>query len=704
MMRSILKISVLSLVLIAGCLDDHVNPQDDPTGTTPSPDVIFEIYAESAPQFLDANLERSNSLTAVFVNQGGRIKPSPVDGAYPADVGSDADLLNSVGFGTYVSPEYTGPGVEWEEADPFRSVLAAVVSLGGPGDAIRFCRTTGATCASLVYEYGPDKFTGAVLTLAANLPDTDAGEVMEGISAGIHGTGDAGLTIGLSHPNTVRAALDLEPGRDYEFNWGIRRDTTPGSMEYALAVDGVPQLWGTTAEGMASGIVREQGVTLEFLTEEAIDGEVGVDYGYEIYGEYGDFTDVLGTNVDASPQPGLANAPLYLYPTHDPDYELLTYPGIEGVPHELQFADGIVGGSDTQCGPGSAARVWSVEFNGDDFWGTQFAGAIDQGTDGGGFYPSVPFCYSQIYPTVREQVVDGFRATVHQRMYANLANGLASADASLPDLADGLSGFPFYYDVSYTQLGDFEGGDIQAYIDLGTDFADNNVDLYMGTSAYDAWEVVWTDSRGSNFASELGALIDALEDNWGVALEALILLGQMSDEDYNDLLTLHEAVTETRGGADGVYTDSGVEPDDMTPPYQADTCQGFDCLREWTFQDVMNGTNNSGNNPDGPPALATVCLWGLAPSDEVPASPATLTGDLDNDHPAYDAIPADEGMAPVREQAAASVNELIQTVYTEFHLQAFGTSVPASNFSVSMEVGDPDGTAAPAFRSIVVTK
>ena len=702
-MRNVFTITVLHLALLGGCLDDHVNPQDDLTGNTPSPDVLFEIYAESAPQFLDANLARSNSLEAVFVTRDGRIQPSQVDGAFPSDVGSDADLIDGVGFGTYVSPEYTSEGIGWEQADPFRSVLVADVSLGGSGDAIRFCRTTAATCAALVYEYGPDAFTGALLTLAANLPDTDAGEVMEGVSAGIHGTGDAGLTIGLSHPTTVRYSLDLVPGQDYQFNWGIRRDTTLGSLEYAVAIDGLPRLWGTTAEGMASDIVREQGVTLEFLTESAIDGETGVDYGYEVYGEYGDFTDCLGTNVDASPQPGLANAPLYLYPTHDPDYELLTYPGVEGAPHELQFADGIVGGSDSQCGPGSAARVWSVRFNGDDFATTQYAGAVDQGISGGGFYPSVPFCYSQLYPTVREQVVDGLRETVHQRMYANLANGLASADASLPELADGLSGFPFYYDVSYTQLGDYEGGDIEAYVALGTDFADNNVDAYMNTSAYDAWEVEWSDSRGTTFASQLGAMLDALEDNLGIALESLILLGMMTEEDYEDLLTLHEGVTETRGASDGIYGASGVEADDMSPPFEASSCQGFDCLLEWTFQDVLNGTNNSGNNPDGPPALAAVCLWGLAPSDEVPASPATVTGDLDNDHPAYDAIPADPGMAPVREQAAESVNELIQTVYTEFHLQAFGTSVPASNFSVSMAVGDPDGTAAPAFRSIVVT-
>ncbi len=704
-MRTIITISAVSVVLLTGCVEDHVNPQDEPTGWAPSHDVIYEIYADSAPQYLDANLERANSMTAIYVTQGGRILPSQVDGAFPADVGSDADLAGGIGFGTYVSPEYNGPGVDWTQADPFRHVLTAEVSLGGPGDAIRFCRTTGGTCASLLYRHGPDEFTGVELTAAAILPDTDAGEVMEGISAGVHDTGDAGLTIGLTWPDTVRQALELAPGQDYEFGWGVRRDAVVGSLEYAVSVDSEALLWGTTAEGIASDISREQGVTLEFVTTAAIEAEAGVDYGYEVYGEYGDFTDILGTDVHASPQPGLANAPAYLYPTLDPDFELLTYQGVEGVAHELQFADGILGGSDTSCGPGGAARVWSVAFNGDDFVGTEYMHAIDQGGDGGGFYPSVPFCYSQIYPTVREQVETGLRHTIHQRMYANMANGLASADASLPDLADGLSGFPFYYDVSYTPLGDYDGGDTEAYITLGTDFADSNVDAFLTTSAYDAFVVQWADSRGTQFADELGALIDALEANWGVALEGLILLGQMTEEDYADLLTLHESVTATRGMADGARDENGdVVYDDMNPPFAAETCQGADCLLEWTFQDVLLGTNESGNNPDPVPALAAVCLWGLAPSDEAPASPATLTGDYDNDHPAYDAIPADPGMAPVREQAAESINELIATMYGEFHIQAFGTAVPASNFSVAMEVGDPDGTASPAFRSIVITK
>jgi len=696
-------IAWLPALLTLACND--APPEDNITGNEPFPNMIFQIHADDAPNFMDANLATSNALQASYTTYEGRIIPSQVDGAYPSEVGADANLLGGVGFGVYPNAEYTAGGGSWEDASAFRSVLTAEVSLSGPGDAVRFCRTTGATCVEAVYEHGSDAFTGVILTLAANLPDTDVGEVLEGISAAIYGTGDAGLTVGLAHPDRVRAAVDFSPNQIHTLEWVIQRGDTAGSLQYAVAVDGEGLLSGATLEEFASDMVLDHGVIMEFDAPVDIDAPGGMDYSYEIYGGEGEFANVLGTPVDASPQRNMANAPLYLYPSVDPDYELLTYLGVEGEPHVLQFADGVVGGSDTECNPGGKAHIWSEAFNGDDFEGTAHEEAVDQGISGGGFYPSVPFCYSQIYPLVREQVEDGLRATLHQMMYANLANGVASADGSLPDLADGLAGIPFYYDVSYTPLGDLDGGDIEAFAAIGTDFADNNVDTYATTPHTEVWSVEWTDSRATNFVAELEALIEALDANWGAALEALILLGQMTEEDYDNLVQLHEAMTWTRGMKDGVADALGFEyPDDMNPPFEAATCQGYDCLLEWTFQDVMLGTNNSGNNPDAPPALATVCLWGLAPSDEVAAQPATVTGDSINDHPAYDTIPADPGMSPVREQAAESINELVVGMYTEFHLGAFGTAVPASNFSVSMEVGDPDGNTAPAFRSIEVSR
>ncbi len=702
-MRRLAFIVGLPTLLVLACVEG--DPQDDITGTEPFPDVIFQIHADDAPAFMDANLATSNSLQASYVVNEGRIMPAKVDGAYPAVVGADANLLEGVGFGIYPNPEYTAGGGSWEDASGYRSVLTAEVSLRGAGDLVRFCRTTGATCVEVKYEHGSDAFTGVELVLAANLPDTDAGEVLDGISAGIFGTGDAGLTVGLNHPQRVRHALDLAPNELITLEWVIQRAGTEGSLQYAVAVDGETLLTGSALEDLLEDIVLDRGVLMEFTAPESIDSAGGLDMAYTIYGGEGVFDNLLGTPVNASPLPDMANAPVYLYPTFDPDFELLTYLGVEGEPHVLQFSDGVVGGSDTQCNPGGDARIWSLAFDGDDFEGTGMEGLVDQGGEGGGFYPSAPFCYSQIYPLVRELVEDNLRSTLHQMMYANLANGVASADGSLPALADGLAGFPFYYDVSYTPLGDLDGGDIEAFAAIGTDFADLNVDTYATTPHTEVWEVQWTDSRATTFVAELEALIDALDANWGAALEALILLGEMSEEDYDNLVQLHEAMTWTRGMKDGVADALGFEyPDDMNPPFEAATCQGYDCLLEWTFQDVMLGTNRSGNNPDAPPALATVCLWGLSPSDEVPAQPAIVTGDPINDHPAYDAIPADPGMAPVREQAAESINELVATMYTEFHLEAFGTAVPAANFSVSMEVGDPDGRTAPAFQSIVIER
>ena len=692
----------LPVLLILACVAE---PEDDTTGNEPLADAVFAIDTASAPTFMDANLDTTNAVQASFVNYGDRIAPAMVNSAYPAVAGMDADLLEGVGFGTYPNPEYTIGSDTWEEAGSFRSVLTADVMLSGPGDVIRFCRSMGTTCVSAVYEYGPDAFTGVIVTQAANLPDTHVGEVLEGVTAAIHGTGDAGLTVALSHPDRIRTAVDFVPDQVHTLEWVVERGAVAGSLDYAVAVDGEDLMAGSALLALMEDITMDRGVVMMFDAPVTVDAVGGMDYGYDIHGEEGTFTGVMGTPVDASPQPDMANAPLYLYPTVDPGYELLTYVGDAGEFHTLQFADGVVGYSQTQTNPGGMTSVYSQAFNGDDFAGTPLEGLVDQGTAGGGFYPSVPFCYSQIYPLVRAKVEAGLHATVHQMMYANIANGVGLADSSLPTLAAGLAGPPFSFPVSYTPLGDLFGGDVDAFADLGTDFADNNVDTFVTTPLTDVWTVVWTDARATTFVEELGGIIDALDANEGIALQTLIGMGMMTQADYDGMVELHQGMSWSRGMKDGVAGGGYEFPDDMTPPFAAGTCQGYDCLLEWTFQDVLNGTNNSGNNPGGaPPSLAAVCLWGLSPAAEVPASAATVTGDLANDHPAYDAIPADPGMPPVREQAAASINELVAGMYAEFHLAAFGTTVPASNFSVSMEVGDPDGATAPAFTSIVIGK
>jgi hypothetical protein len=100
--------------------------------------------------------------------------------------------------------------------------------------------------------------------------------------------------------------------------------------------------------------------------------------------------------------------------------------------------------------------------------------------------------------------------------------------------------------------------------------------------------------------------------------------------------------------------------------------------------------------------MAAVCLWGQRAEDAVPAADAILTGDSENDYPDTAMIPASEAVPPAREQAAASVNGLVVGVYENFHVQAFGPVVPASNFSVSAESGAPD--RAPSFGRILVTR
>ncbi|HWN66045.1 MAG TPA: hypothetical protein VNM90_00330, partial [Haliangium sp.] len=58
---------------------------------------------------------------------------------------------------------------------------------------------------------------------------------------------------------------------------------------------------------------------------------------------------------------------------------------------------------------------------------------------------------------------------------------------------------------------------------------------------------------------------------------------------------------------------------------------------------------------------------------------------------------------PVREQAASQLNSLIMGIFGNFIGQVFGPTVPASNFSLSMEVGDPASTNPPAVGSIVIS-
>src|SRR5690606_6962000 len=116
-----------------------------------------------------------------------------------------------------------------------------------------------------------------------------------------------------------------------------------------------------------------------------------------------------------------------------------------------------------------------------DFEGTPAEGDVDFGVTGGGFYPSPSFCYAQVLPQLEATVTAGVRMGVHQLLYGNLANGAAGFDPSLPTIVGGLN-TNFGTTLAYTPLGTTDD-----YIALGTEYADNNVDEMMQTSAEDVF-------------------------------------------------------------------------------------------------------------------------------------------------------------------------------------------------------------------------
>lgn len=698
----------LFLALFAiGCQpDDYIDPQDENTGTPP-PDasVIYAFDASSSAAWLDSNLAQANAPAASFQVVDGALVPAKVNGAWPASAGSDANIVHGDGFGTYVNPDFRGEGVAWADADPFRSVLTANVTLTNPGDTVRFCRSFATTCVELIFDpTGTGGGVGvAVMRLAANLPDTEIGVIASGVSAAIRGTGDSGLTVALADPSLVALPFLKESGTELALEWSVERGALEGSLDWTVSVDGVEIGSGNTLGDIAGAIVKDAGVALIF--DEALgDGTIDLDYAYSWNGTSASaFTNPTGLGPDLSPQPFLARTPLYVYPTEDAGYSLLTQTGAAGATHEVQAADAVVG---AVADEGSGERfVYSTTFNGDDFAGTPGAGALDFGIVGGGFYPSPSFCYSQIVPLVEGGVRAGVRTEVHRAMYAAVGNGTLQADAALTALSFALSNEPFTTtfgvtpaSVAYTTLGDIGSGDVANYILIGEDYADNNVDANITTSATTTYAATLTESVSLTYKGQLDSIIAVLEANNFAVRDALIGGGGMTLQDYIDLKTLQAGLTGPPGSMDGIF--DGVNPvlDNGTT-----ICGGYECNVGVVLDDIITGSNNSGlNGTAGVPALAAGCLWGQAAVPEQPAVPATLTGSL-ADHPAYDAQAALPAVVPVREQAAASMNSLVLGLYGQFHVSAFGPGVPISNFSMVMAVGDPAADASPSVTSFAIT-
>jgi hypothetical protein len=636
------KLFAFCLVGLAGACD--YTPSDESTGKQPPPpEQIYAFSAAESPRFLDANLEATNALRAEFtVTENGVLVPMQSAGAFPESAGADANLQAGVGFGTYANPEYSVDGA-W--GGLFQSVLTADVILTQPGDAVKFCRSFATTCVTA--QMTGDGQGLLLLSLAANVPDTEIGEIAPGVSAAVRGTGKNGLTIAVTDPTVVAVPFTPAANTPFELTWKISRGQIEGSLDYSVAVDGAELASGNTMAAVTGSIGKQGGVAMIFDSAVApIDG-TQVDYSYSYEGDRGRFTEPLGFEVAMSPQVGLGAAPLYVYPTQDPDYALLTLSGSAGTPHGVQAGDAVVGGIIGLPGSEPQTRIYSTEFNGDDFVDTPFEGQVDQASQGGGFYPSPTLCYSQIFPQVEAQVQAGVKAEVARQMYAQIATGIAQADAAL-------AGAPGYTDLSLDDI-----------IAIGTDYATSNVDGVIVTPGSDTYPAVLNQAVSQTFLAQLEAIT-----------------AQNPDE---NLVQLREGL--------------------KAAPGQKETYEGNLAA---ILKDKINGTNDSGRNPpDGqPPVLAAACLWGQGPKAEVPAQNAVLNPDADfnNDRLASPAIPAQPAVAPVREQAAAQINQLVVGIYANFIGQAFGPPVPASNFSLSMEVGNTESGTAPAVSSIVISR
>ncbi len=693
-MRSTLSFLGIAALALTGCQPEgYVDPVDNVTGHPPrAQGVIYTFDAARSAPFLDANLRASNAVSGTFASDGTVIAPLRVDGAFPAQVGADANLREGVGFGTYANPDYRGAGVTWAEADPFRSVLTATLDLGDEGNGVTFCRSFATTCVTLLADPLGLGANVAVVTLAANAPDTDIGEISAGVSAAIRGTGANGLSIALADPSVV--ALAFLPSGEITLDWTVERGAAPGSLDWSVAINGAELGSGNTATDLAAAIVKERGVALVFDTPLGASTSTWLHTSYTFDGQAAYWFEApLGFGVDLSPLPRLGHAPLYVYATNDSQWAVGTDSGNEGAAHAVQLQDGIVGAVTQAGGAAGQHIVWSTRFDGDDFEDTPYEGLVDQGIEGGGFYPSPSFCYAQVLPQLQATVAAGVRAEVHRVLYASVANAAAGFDAPLVSIVSGLN-TNFGTTLTFTPL-----GSAAAYIALGTEYADGNVDAMITTSAEASFTPTLTETTSQTYAGQLLAIFGALN----VTVEGTPrwqLLGMQAGQ-YAQFAGLTGLLNFPRGVQDGVF-DGTTAHLDVWPPFGIATCQGTDCRTAWIVDDIARGTNTSDRNPsEGVPGLAATCQWGRPGVPAVDAVDATLTGDLNEDHPAYAAVAATAPVVPVREQASPSINTLVMGIYGNFITAAFGPTVPASNFSMSMTI-DAEATTPPTLSTLQI--
>jgi len=213
---------ILALALM-GCQNiDYTEPEEGNTGNPPrEAGTVYELTAENAPTYLGANLEESNAIQAEFVRTDAGITTMPVNGLQPDFAGAEANLLAGVGFGTYPNADYRQP-VTWATAGDFKAVVTAELAFTSPGDSVLICRSFATTCVELISNYQPG-INVAIIRVAANVPDTDIGEIAPGISAAVRGTGDGGLTIANTNPAQISLPFAVAAGTPFTVEWATSR-------------------------------------------------------------------------------------------------------------------------------------------------------------------------------------------------------------------------------------------------------------------------------------------------------------------------------------------------------------------------------------------------------------------------------------------------------------------------------------------------
>lgn len=617
MRKNIFLTTILTLALgLNACQDaEFTEPSDSATGNPDSGQlgVASDGTFFSAPDatYLDANLEPTVANLAEYVVEDGAIKPIQVNGVYAEEAGEDADLLNSIGFGTYLNPNFGAEATEWSDLDAFTSVLKATVTLETAGDSVKFCRSFATTCITAVLGSSAAT-TGIQLTSAANLPDTELGaigtieDVAENdvnVMAAIRGTGDDGLTIALADTSSVFfPSSAITAGTSFELEWTVSRGDevdslisgfTVGSLDWSISINGTVLEESNTNSDISTNAVKDLGVVLQYTgDEDAIDAatDAGNGHGSDYH-----------VNLHTDPATGAAFAPVYVWLDAHPginDLSFSSFPGwfnydqSSGTDYVINSDDAIVGASYGigECGDAPNYPV-NPDPDCDDRTVSVFSVAFDDGTNSqtgtGGMYLPPSLVYAGAFGDV------------------------------------------------------FEGAITQA----ATTMITNN---FGGATSI-------------NTQANCSAFINAAGDDTSSALK-------------------------TNLEAAGVTSNYCTATGDSTKDAIIGQAAGYFLKASWTG--ALEGTF-AGAQAENKAAIITE---------------ATLDGTIDT--VAVDG--ADSETPPAQEIAEIggsqiSVSAFVPQLFGGFVAEAYGATVPASNFSMSMNNGDSTGAAAPSVSGLMIS-